>query len=210
MWKHTHAWPFHSPVDTVKLGLPAYFDIIKVPMDLGTVKKRLESNYYWAAKEVIQDINTMFGNCYMYNKPGEDIVVMAKALEKFFLARVKGMPPVEEPLETEDQKKKKKVAKVKTTEVVKATPKPPVDDSDSSTNVTPIRPNIMAKPAKHGGLPQTITPPSQKSSYVAQPAAPSPVDPHKGTKRKAEGVSPPVPTLPNAKVKSSFVLILSF
>jgi hypothetical protein len=47
MWKHQHGWPFHLPVDTVKLRLPDYFDIIKKPMDLGTIKKRLDNNYYW-------------------------------------------------------------------------------------------------------------------------------------------------------------------
>ena len=48
-----------------------YHNIIKHPMDLGTIKKRLESNYYHSAKECIQDFNTMFTNCYVYNKPGE-------------------------------------------------------------------------------------------------------------------------------------------
>ena len=31
----------------------------------------------------------------MYNKPGEDVTIMANSLEKFFLAKVKMMPPVE-------------------------------------------------------------------------------------------------------------------
>ena len=47
MFKHSHSWPFQSPVDTVALGLPDYFKIIARPMDLGTVKKRLENNFYW-------------------------------------------------------------------------------------------------------------------------------------------------------------------
>ena len=71
MWKHQHGWPFHKPVDTIQLGLPDYFKIIKQPMDLGTVKKRLENNYYWCSKECTDDISTMFQNCYLYNKPGE-------------------------------------------------------------------------------------------------------------------------------------------
>jgi len=65
-----------------------YHKIIKQPMDLGTIKKRLENNYYWSAKECIQDFNTMFTNCYVYNKPGEDVVVMAQTLEKLFLTKV--------------------------------------------------------------------------------------------------------------------------
>ena len=40
-------------------------------MDLGTIKKRLETNYYHSAKQCISDFNTMFTNCYVYNKPGE-------------------------------------------------------------------------------------------------------------------------------------------
>ena len=48
-----------------------YYDIIKNPMDLGTIKTRLETNYYMSGKECIQDFNQMFTNCYIYNKPGE-------------------------------------------------------------------------------------------------------------------------------------------
>lgn len=40
-------------------------------MDLGTIKKRLETNYYYSAKECITDLNMMFTDCYLYNKPGE-------------------------------------------------------------------------------------------------------------------------------------------
>ena len=102
MWKHTHAWPFHTPVDTIKLGLPDYFEIIKKPMDMGTIKKRLENNYYWSAEECVADFNQMFTNCYIYNKPGEDIVIMAKSLEKFFISRVKTLPDEEYVIESEN------------------------------------------------------------------------------------------------------------
>ena len=40
-------------------------------MDLGTVKHRLETNQYYSAKDCLNDLNTMFSNCYVYNKPGE-------------------------------------------------------------------------------------------------------------------------------------------
>ncbi|XP_011661989.2 bromodomain-containing protein 2 isoform X1 [Strongylocentrotus purpuratus] len=95
LWKHQFAWPFHHPVDPTKLALPDYFKIIKTPMDLGTIKKRLESIYYHSAKECISDFNLMFTNCYVYNKPGEDVVLMAQALEKLFLTKVAQMPQEE-------------------------------------------------------------------------------------------------------------------
>ena len=48
-----------------------YYDIIKQPMDLGTIKERLETNFYYSATECIQDFNQMFTNCYIYNNPKE-------------------------------------------------------------------------------------------------------------------------------------------
>ncbi|XP_061928881.1 homeotic protein female sterile isoform X14 [Apis cerana] len=114
VWKHQFAWPFQQPVDAKKLNLPDYHKIIKQPMDLGTIKKRLENTYYWSGKECIQDFNTMFTNCYVYNKPGEDVVVMAQALEKLFLTKVAQMPKEEVELEPPVPKgpKGKKAGKV--------------------------------------------------------------------------------------------------
>uniref|UniRef100_A0A3P9IMR5 Bromo domain-containing protein n=1 Tax=Oryzias latipes TaxID=8090 RepID=A0A3P9IMR5_ORYLA len=71
LWRHPFAWPFYQPVDAVALGLPDYHKIITSPMDMGTIKKRLENNYYWSASECMEDFNTMFTNCYIYNKMEE-------------------------------------------------------------------------------------------------------------------------------------------
>lgn len=37
-WKIKNANIFHYPVDPIKLGIPDYFDVIKHPMDLSTIK----------------------------------------------------------------------------------------------------------------------------------------------------------------------------
>lgn len=111
IWKHHFSWPFQQPVDAKKLNLPDYHKLIKQPMDMGTIKKRLENNYYWSAKEAISDFNTMFTNCYMYNKPGEDVVVMAQTLEKVFLQKIESMPKEElelEPVTAKGGKKKQR------------------------------------------------------------------------------------------------------
>lgn len=92
LWKHEFSWPFQKPVNAAKLHLPDYHKIIKYPMDLGTVKKRLETNYYYSAKECISDINMMFTDCYLYNKPGEDVVIMGATLEKIFYEKLAEMP----------------------------------------------------------------------------------------------------------------------
>ncbi|XP_051929809.1 bromodomain testis-specific protein isoform X3 [Hippocampus zosterae] len=92
LWRHQFSWPFRQPVDAVALRLPDYHTIIKNPMDMGTIKRRLQNKYYWKAMECVQDFNTMFTNCYVYNKPGDDIVFMAQTLEKLFLLEVAKMP----------------------------------------------------------------------------------------------------------------------
>ncbi|XP_073427572.1 bromodomain testis-specific protein isoform X2 [Dendrobates tinctorius] len=61
-------------------------------MDLSTIRKRLEYNYYPKALDCIQDFNTMFTNCFIYNKPGDDIVLMAQELEKVFMQKIAEMP----------------------------------------------------------------------------------------------------------------------
>merc|ERR1719295_837601 len=113
VWKHQFGWPFQTPVDANKLNIPDYHKIIKHPMDFGCIKKRLENNYYWSAKECIKDFNTVFTNCYVYNKAGEDIVVMAQTLEKLFLTKIASMPKEEQetnagPKETVKGPKKEK------------------------------------------------------------------------------------------------------
>jgi len=45
-----------------------YYTIVTTPMDLTTIKKRLQNKYYWQALPCIRDFNTMFTNCYVYNR----------------------------------------------------------------------------------------------------------------------------------------------
>ncbi|XP_006831121.1 PREDICTED: bromodomain testis-specific protein [Chrysochloris asiatica] len=106
LWKHSFSWPFQQPVDAVKLKLPDYYTIIKNPMDLNTIKKRLEHKYYVEASECIDDFNTMFSNCYLYNKPGDDIVLMAQALEKLFVQKLSQMPQEERVVGGKERTKK--------------------------------------------------------------------------------------------------------
>jgi len=61
-------------------------------MDMGTIKKKLEQNVYHSAKECVQDFRLMFGNCYLYNKPTDDIVMMCQTVEKAFEQKLQGMP----------------------------------------------------------------------------------------------------------------------
>ena len=54
-------------------------------MDMGKIKKKLEKNVYSCAKECIEDFNTMFNNCYTYNKPGEVCMYLAPLLKHWLI-----------------------------------------------------------------------------------------------------------------------------
>jgi hypothetical protein len=51
---HKHAWPFLKPVDAVKLGITDYHKVIKRPMDLTTIEKRLKNVYYYSAEDCMR------------------------------------------------------------------------------------------------------------------------------------------------------------
>lgn len=84
LMKHKHGWVFNQPVDTEGLGLHDYFDIIKNPMDLGTVKSRLETNLYKSPIEFTEDVRLTFRNAMTYNPKGQDVYMMAEQLSKIF------------------------------------------------------------------------------------------------------------------------------
>ena len=72
-----------------------YFKVIRHPMDLCIIKKRLENKYYWSAKECIQDFNVMFTNFHVYYKPWDPSVGLAQLVEKSFFI-IKAQMPKEE------------------------------------------------------------------------------------------------------------------
>jgi len=80
----SYAFPFYEPVDWVALKIPDYPEIIKQPMDLSTVKKKLENHQYETAKQFEDDVRLMFRNCYKYNPPKNPVYAMGKALERVF------------------------------------------------------------------------------------------------------------------------------
>lgn len=58
---------FYEPVDPEALGIPDYFDKIKQPMDLSTVRKKFDKKEYQTPSQFAEDVRRMFTNCYRYN-----------------------------------------------------------------------------------------------------------------------------------------------
>jgi len=81
--------PFREPVDWKNLELFDYPKIVKKPMDLGTVKRKLERGQYPNANECASDIRLIWTNCKTYNADGSDFYLLAESFSKRFEDRYK-------------------------------------------------------------------------------------------------------------------------
>ncbi|PIA31579.1 hypothetical protein AQUCO_04900107v1 [Aquilegia coerulea] len=87
MHDHPDSWPFKEPVDG--RDVPDYYDIIKDPMDMRTMSKRLESEQYYVTFEMfVADVKRMFANARTYNSPDTIYYKCATRLENFFSLKV--------------------------------------------------------------------------------------------------------------------------
>ena len=69
MWAHEpEAVPFRTPVDPTALGIPDYFDIIKKPMDMSQIKRKLDCGQYTDPWQFVTDVYLMFENAWTYNR----------------------------------------------------------------------------------------------------------------------------------------------
>ena len=84
LMNHKWAGPFLHPVDPVALHIPDYFDIIKNPMDLGTIYSRLLSGALATESEYLTLTRRVFDNAILYNKAQDDVAIMAKTLSDYF------------------------------------------------------------------------------------------------------------------------------
>lgn len=76
--------PFRHPVDPVIDGVPDYFDIIKIPMDLNTIKTKMTNGVYKTSAEFEADVRLIFENCYQYWAEEDPIWKAAKEFNTFF------------------------------------------------------------------------------------------------------------------------------
>ncbi|PIA16200.1 Bromodomain-domain-containing protein [Coemansia reversa NRRL 1564] len=78
--KHDSAWPFLKPVDPVALGVPTYFDIVKNPMDLSTIQRKISKKSYRSVADFVADIQLIVDDCFMFNPPDSPVHECGKAL----------------------------------------------------------------------------------------------------------------------------------
>ncbi|KAG0202210.1 hypothetical protein BGX28_005202 [Mortierella sp. GBA30] len=185
---------FAVPVDPIALGIPTYFDIIKRPMDFGTIEKKLIAGQYTSGVEVIDDVNLVFSNCATFNShPGDPVAAMGERLKKVW----------ENMIKKEGLNISKPLVSSSASVVSSASSKPKVDPSMSSSGSAPPK-KVTAVPVPTGSprpksaaaaskmAPAYIPPSSSSSSSTPIPASFSPKSPQPNQGRR--GSSTPAPT----------------
>ena len=132
------------------------------------------------------DFELMFSNCYLYNKPTDDVTIMCQEVESFFKQIVKKVPPVEVPLElpeagTPKSKAKGTPAKNSQNKKVRPPPVPKMEPNHDDQN-----PARLA-----GGDKSAIAPNSNPTPPKQEPiqANPQLLSRRRGIKRPDSGLT---------------------
>lgn len=91
--KHEYAVPFLKPVDYMTLNIPDYPLIVKEPMDLSKVEKKLKTGLYSTPMQFAADVRKIWANAILYNPKASPIYTMTVVIRDFFESIYK---PVEE------------------------------------------------------------------------------------------------------------------
>ena len=76
------AEPFLEPVDWKAWGLIDYPEVIKKPMDLGTISQKVNEGEYDSIDSFIQDIQLVIDNCTTYNDKKAEVYKQAIKLQR--------------------------------------------------------------------------------------------------------------------------------
>ncbi|XP_029428317.1 E3 ubiquitin-protein ligase TRIM33 isoform X2 [Rhinatrema bivittatum] len=84
LYCHELSIEFQEPVPAT---IPNYYKIIKKPMDLSTVKKKLQkkhSQHYQAPEDFVADVRLIFKNCERFNEADSEVAQAGKAVALYF------------------------------------------------------------------------------------------------------------------------------
>ncbi|ETV97159.1 hypothetical protein, variant [Aphanomyces invadans] len=81
--------PFRERVNWEEWGLYDYLQVVKTPMDMGTVRVKLNKGEYKKPEEFGRDMRLIWDNCKLYNQDGSDLWAVADELAKMFDDKMK-------------------------------------------------------------------------------------------------------------------------
>lgn len=92
---YTMAHPFYEPVDWVKLEIPTYPKVVKRPMDMSTMKRKLDNREYSTPKQFYDDFKLMMRNCVAFNPPSTPVHAAGVQLQRVFDDKWRHLPSLQ-------------------------------------------------------------------------------------------------------------------
>ncbi|KAG6845664.1 hypothetical protein H0H87_005871 [Tephrocybe sp. NHM501043] len=177
----TIASPFYVPVDWVLLDIPTYPKLVKRPMDLSTIRKKLDTNQYPTANKFFDDFKLMIRNCFVFNPAGTPVNQAGIELQRVFDEKWKGLPPLRDVVSEEEEEEEEE------------------DDSDAERqraiammesqieamkgNIAALKSNKVPKKEKKDKKIHKPQPVASTSKAVAKPVKPMPSSSKKKAKK---------------------------
>eukprot|EP00794_Sanderia_malayensis_P016840 gene16840-18539_t len=91
VWKDENSYPFRNPVDLKKV--PDYINYVKNPIDLSTIRDKLDMLEYEDAFQFLEDVKLIFSNSKLYNEDTSQVGQAALQLKSMFYNLVKEYLP---------------------------------------------------------------------------------------------------------------------
>jgi transcriptional activator SPT7 len=176
-----HAHPFLQRVN--KREAPDYYNVIKHPMDIGTMMKKLKQLQYKSKKEFVEDLMLIWSNCLKYNAdPSHFLRKKALHMKK----ETEKLVPLIPDITVRDR------AEVEAEERRMRNGDADADGADDSEDEEPIMASRGRKAPSKGG----------KGSSTARKAPPAGLEDTPGPETK-----PPIPSINNAvsNLKNEFL-----
>jgi bromodomain-containing factor 1 len=95
---------YREPVDPVKMNIPHYPQIIRHPMDLGTIERKLKNYEYKTLQALVDDFYLMVQNSLTFNGPDHIVAQEGQKLKGYFQKQINNCP---RPDDVEEKKPKK-------------------------------------------------------------------------------------------------------
>ena len=83
---------FTFRVDYLALGIPDYPKVIRRPMDLGSMKRKLDAGQYSSSNAFENDFKLLINNCFTYNPPMTPVHKMGEQVQHVFYDMWQNLP----------------------------------------------------------------------------------------------------------------------
>jgi bromodomain-containing factor 1 len=111
------ATAYKYPVDPAVLNIPTYFDVVKNPMDLSTMEKKLKDSSYTTLEEVVGDFDLMVSNALAFNGLEHGVTKSGQKIRASFEDHLRKLPSADTAEPTAAETKAQKAAAVASTKV---------------------------------------------------------------------------------------------